>query len=142
MVIELNKLSKYYDVRKRAIRTKYWLERKTLTREGERVNIFAGHLKDTIKHPTSGLLSYNNTINEGYKNEELYNKNIKFMLKDKRIQNLLYKLITLVNNWYPLTKSTRNFIIKTGRISFDEVRPVKHDLQWLKFKMLKTFGIV
>ena len=32
MVIELNKLSKYYDVRKRAIRTKYWLEQ-----EGEKI---------------------------------------------------------------------------------------------------------
>ena len=71
MAIELNKLDKYYDVRKRAIRTKYWLERKPLTREGERIKIFSGHLKDCIKHPTSGMLAYQSLMAEDFKNEEL-----------------------------------------------------------------------
>ena len=140
MAIELNKLDKYYDVRKHAIRTKYWLERKPLTREGERSEIFARHLKDAIKHPTSGMLAYQSLMAEGFKDEELYNRNVDFMLNDEKMQKLLHKLKALIKHWYPQTRTTRRFIMKTGRVAFDEVRPVKHDLEWFKFKISKMLG--
>lgn len=108
---------------------------------------FETHLKDTILHPTLGMLAYQKEIhNNGYNFPTFYNRNLNKMKSFPNIKKLIDMARIRINNLYHNdkaqgmfkngTRGAREFLIESGRIKLDRVTRVNHNLRRAIFKAL------
>lgn len=95
----------------------------------------ADHLRDCLKHPTTGLMAYNDAfISRGQEYPVYYRQNLAMAKNFPDIKNLMNALNDKLKELYPKTRKARDFIIETDRIKFDAIEETKHNFRRLLFK--------
>ncbi len=106
-----------------------------LSPDEDSTKYLADHLKDCLKHPTTGLMAYNDAfISRGQEYPVYYRKNLEMAKKFPDIKNLMNALNDKLKELYPKTRKARDFIIETNRIHFDVTEETRHNFRRLLFK--------
>lgn len=106
-----------------------------LSPDEDSTKYLAEHLRDCLKHPTTGLMAYNDAfINRGQNYPGYYRRNLEAVKKFPNIKNLMNALNDKLKELYPKTRKARDFIIETNRIRFDVTEETKHNFRRLFFK--------
>lgn len=106
-----------------------------LSPDEDSTKYLAEHLRDCLKHPTTGLMAYNDAfIRRGQNYPGYYRRNLEVVKKFPDIKNLMNALNDKLKELYPKTRKARDFIIETNRIRFDVTEEAKHNFRRLFFK--------
>lgn len=106
-----------------------------LSPDGDSAKYLADHLRDCLKHPTTGLMAYNDAfISRGQNYPVYFRKNLETVKKFPDIKNLMDTLNDKLKELYPKTRKARDFIIESNRIKFDAIEETKHNFRRLVFK--------
>ena len=109
----------------------------TLSPDEDSAKYLADHLRDCLKHPTTGLMAYNDAfITRGQEYPVYYRKNLEMVKKFPDIKNLMNALNDKLKELYPKTRKARDFIIETNRIRFDVTEETRHNFRRLLFKSI------
>ncbi len=91
------------------------------------------HIKDCIENPTRGLLAAKKHKTTNY--PDCYTRNYNKLLKIPSIKKAVDNFDKQFNNLYPKTAKARKFLINNESIKLDYVKPIKHNLKRMFFKL-------
>ena len=117
--------SHLYSVKNNARCTKICLDRSVIP-DDFAVDSCAEHIKDCIKNPTIGFIAREKYIDRVPKNYPEYFTRNKSMINEPVHIRVLKDLLNFkLKDLYPKTAKIREFIIKDGRLSLDNVTKSK-----------------
>lgn len=115
----------YENVRSNAYWTRVHLDT-TMWPDAEDAKCYKAHLQDCIDNPTVGFLARKKYIT-GYRMNypEYAWRNRKIMENDTYIKGAKDYLRSITKTLYPKTRHIREYIIESGRVALDEIKPCK-----------------
>lgn len=100
------------------------------------IDCYKAHLQDCIKNPTRGKIAEQQYIIKKINNPEAAWINQQIMDRQPEIKPLLKELQDKIQTLYPRTAKLRDYIIKSGRLELENIKPCKHYNWFDKLKIL------
>ncbi len=100
------------------------------------IDHYKAHLQDCIKNPTRGKIAEQQYIIKRTNNPEAAWINQQIMNRQPEIKPLLKEFQDKIQTLYPRTAKLRDYIIKSGRLELENIKPCKHYNWFEKLKIL------
>lgn len=135
MTTSINNHSRLNRIRANAIQTRSFMDSRMIA-SIYHVDYYKAHLKDCIENPTTGKIAEQQYIIKKINNPEAAWINQQIMDRQPEIKPLLKELQNKIQTLYPRTAKLRDYIIKSGRLELENIKPCKHYNWFDKLKIL------
>jgi len=135
MTTSINNHSGLNQIITNAMQTRFIMDSRIIASIDD-IDYYKAHLQDCIKNPTRGKIAEQQYIIKRTNNPEAAWINQQIMNRQPEIKPLLKEFQDKIQTLYPRTAKLRDYIIKSGRLELENIKPCKHYNWFEKLKIL------